>query len=246
MSQRDGTKTVASKQNEPLHKFLFLNLILIVNYYAEQKKKTIKSCVLYLTLCFSVPKQTWVHLAVTISKSNKTTAGYVNGVLKGSANSSFTGDWTFMANNHTVYDIGLKRDGGRAFHGHLKDLAVFSKVLSLEEINLFRKLIIKVVLSSNQAHYVVFNVCIFLEQVQFKRATNQIYFCLILNLQIYCASLYVFRYLDNFRTICLLNAYCLYMNLLAFTILIQYLLSLFVCGCQKLVSHYQQLPEDSL
>ena len=42
-----------------------------------------------------------------------------------------------MINSHTVYDIGLKRDTSSKFKGHIKDLAVFGKALSPDEINRF-------------------------------------------------------------------------------------------------------------
>ena len=82
----------------------------------------------------SVPRQTWFHLAITWKKDTKTMVGYVNGLVKGTYVSTFTGDMTYMTNSHNTYDIGFKRDSSQSIQGHVKDLAVFGRVLTAEEI----------------------------------------------------------------------------------------------------------------
>ena len=37
-------------------------------------------------------------------------------------------------NSHTVYDIGLKRDGSRTLRGYLRDLMIIGKALNEEEL----------------------------------------------------------------------------------------------------------------
>ena len=58
----------------------------------------------------------------------------MNGVLKTTKITLFDGDMTYMANSHSVYDVGLKKDDGVVLRGYLRDLAVFGKVLSSQEI----------------------------------------------------------------------------------------------------------------
>ena len=86
---------------------------------------------------FSLSRNTWIHLALTLSK--KTTSIkinlYVNCKLKGTSAGSFSEDMTYMKNGHVVYDVGLKRESGITFKGHLKDLAVFGKVLTQNMIS---------------------------------------------------------------------------------------------------------------
>ena len=74
---------------------------------------------------------------MTLSKKTTSTEGnvYVNGEFKGTRVSSFSGDMSYMTNSHVVYDVGLKRDSSTTFKGHLKDLAVFGKVLTQDMIS---------------------------------------------------------------------------------------------------------------
>ena len=82
----------------------------------------------------SLPEGVWIHFAITWSKTTKSSNFYVNGVLKTTKITLFDGDMTYMANNHSVYDVGLKKDDGVVLRGYLRDLAVFGKVLSSQEI----------------------------------------------------------------------------------------------------------------
>ena len=42
------------------------------------------------------------------------------------------------ANDHTVYDIGLKRDAWQTFKGHLRDLVIIGEALTAEELKKLR------------------------------------------------------------------------------------------------------------
>ena len=59
-----------------------------------------------------------------------------NGNLVASKNANYTDVIGLMKNNHTVYDIGMKRDGGSAltFKGFLKELMIFNRALNEEEL----------------------------------------------------------------------------------------------------------------
>ena len=85
---------------------------------------------------FSAYRRQWMHLAITLKKSTKTTRIYINSVLKTTHTSTNSHANTYMVNNHKVFDVGLKRDNieQRQFHGHLQDLAVFGRVLTQGEI----------------------------------------------------------------------------------------------------------------
>ena len=41
-------------------------------------------------------------------------------------------------NDHTVYDIGLKRDDWQTFKGHLRDLVIIGEALTAEEVRKLR------------------------------------------------------------------------------------------------------------
>ena len=41
-------------------------------------------------------------------------------------------------NDHTVYDIGLKRDAWQTFKGHLRDLVIIGGALTAEELRKLR------------------------------------------------------------------------------------------------------------
>ena len=44
-------------------------------------------------------------------------------------------DIYFKDNNHLVYDIGLSRNTGNKFKGHLRDLIVIGRALTGEELS---------------------------------------------------------------------------------------------------------------
>ena len=64
---------------------------------------------------------------------------FVNGKLMGTASGrSDLGSLDLMKNSHAVYDIGLKRDSVERFHGYIRDLHVFRKALTQEEMTFVR------------------------------------------------------------------------------------------------------------
>ena len=48
------------------------------------------------------------------------------------------GSLDLISNSDAVFDIGLKRDSGKKFYGYIRDLHVFRKVLTEEEMTLVR------------------------------------------------------------------------------------------------------------
>ena len=83
-------------------------------------------------LSFSLSRNTWIHLALTFSKNKTAVEGnfYVNGEFNGTRVKPCKGR-RYINNKHVVYDVGRRRkDSQTTLKCHLKDLAVFGKVLT--------------------------------------------------------------------------------------------------------------------
>lgn len=60
---------------------------------------------------------------------------YFNGEKVGDTTSSYQGhDIDLKLTNHTVYEIGFKKDTGELLQGSLRDLAVFLRTLSPADV----------------------------------------------------------------------------------------------------------------
>lgn len=78
-----------------------------------------------------------MHVAFTWSRENRIGKLYINGTEKSQETASSSGSLDLQPNDHTVFDIGLKRDslGESPFHGYLRDLMVIDRAISEEELN---------------------------------------------------------------------------------------------------------------
>ena len=76
-----------------------------------------------------------MHVAFTWSRDRKEGILYING-NKTDSKSVSNGPLDLIENNHTVFDIGLKRDSINkpTFDGYMRDLLVVDKALSEDEV----------------------------------------------------------------------------------------------------------------
>ena len=77
----------------------------------------------------------WMHVAFTWSRDRKEGILYIDGNKTGSESVS-NGPLDLIENDHTVFDIGLKRDSINkpTFDGYMRDLLVVDKALSGDEV----------------------------------------------------------------------------------------------------------------
>ena len=76
-----------------------------------------------------------MHVAFTWSRDGKEGILYIDGIIRG--NKTVSNDrLDLIKNDHTVFDIGLKRDnlGQPTFDGYMRDLNVVDKALSEDEV----------------------------------------------------------------------------------------------------------------
>lgn len=77
-------------------------------------------------------------MALTWSREGRTAKLYQNGTETGTeCIKDQAKDIDLNPNDHTVYDIGLKRDHPRknvTFHGYLRDLIVINRAITSEEV----------------------------------------------------------------------------------------------------------------
>ena len=86
-----------------------------------------------------MPLNQWVHIAASWNRDTVQGQVFVDGKLMVTTpGSSDLGSLDLMSNSHAVYDIDLKRDSGHKFYGYIRNLHVFRKVLTEEEMTLVR------------------------------------------------------------------------------------------------------------
>ena len=78
----------------------------------------------------------WVHVAVTWSQVSRIAKIFIDGIQSGSkdANSGLS-SYEIMSNSHTYYQVGIKKDSSETFYGFVRDLKVFKRLLTADEIN---------------------------------------------------------------------------------------------------------------
>ena len=76
-----------------------------------------------------------MHVAFTWSRDRKEGILYIDGIRTDST-SVYNGALDLIENDHTVFDIGLKRDSINkpTFDGYMRDLLVVDKALSGDEV----------------------------------------------------------------------------------------------------------------
>lgn len=74
-------------------------------------------------------------MAVTWDQNRRRATIFFNGKEKGAkvADTALS-SYGIMKNSHSYYQIGSKKDSGETFHGLIRNLKVFKKVLSNSEI----------------------------------------------------------------------------------------------------------------
>ena len=77
----------------------------------------------------------WQHVAFVWDREARKGRTYINGVLTGEQHATDGYSYDLVFNNHTVYDIGLKRDPNILFHGYLRDLMIIKRALAANEVH---------------------------------------------------------------------------------------------------------------
>ena len=76
----------------------------------------------------------WQHVAFVWDREARKGRTYINGVLTGEQPASNGSSYDLVSNNHTVYDIGLKRESNILFQGYLRDLMIIKRALAANEV----------------------------------------------------------------------------------------------------------------
>nr|XP_058961573.1 uncharacterized protein LOC131788501 [Pocillopora verrucosa] len=97
--------------------------------------------IVYPCIWKTIPNK-WMHVAFTWSRDRKEGILYIDGIGKDSKRVSH-GPLDLIENNHTVFDIGLKRDNMKipTFDGYMRDLLVVDKALSGDEVKYMKDIL---------------------------------------------------------------------------------------------------------
>ncbi len=78
----------------------------------------------------------WTHVVFTWNRKTRKGKLYFDGIQVGDTPSSYTGqDIDLNLTNHTMYEIGFKKDTGEVLQGLLRDLAVVLRTLSPGDVS---------------------------------------------------------------------------------------------------------------
>ena len=99
-------------------------------------------CVLFSHNQRKIIPNKWMHVAFTWSRDRKEGILYIDGIIEGSGRVSH-GPLDLIENDHTVFDIGLKRDSINkpTFDGYMRDLLVVDKALSGDEVKYMKDIL---------------------------------------------------------------------------------------------------------
>lgn len=84
-----------------------------------------------VTVAYTPPTGTWIHLAVTYASSGGTVKFYVNGAQQGTTQ---TGNPTSIFNGNTVLGVGADNAGNNTFDGLMDDVRMWTRTLSDTDI----------------------------------------------------------------------------------------------------------------
>ena len=124
---------------------LFFSCVILINKYTEKRRfaqSLIPFCVLFSHNQREIIPSKWMHVAFTWSRDRKEGILYIDGIIKGSKSVS-NGLLDLIENDHTVFDIGLKRDSMNkpTFDGYMRDLLVVDKALSGDEVKYMKDIL---------------------------------------------------------------------------------------------------------
>ena len=95
------------------------------------------SCCSYL-FRGSLQLNEWQHVAFVWDREALKGRTYINGDLTGKQHAHAADNgygYDLVSSNHTVYDIGLKRDSKVSLLGYLRDLLIIKRALAANEVH---------------------------------------------------------------------------------------------------------------
>ena len=127
------------------HSNVYPRAIYLPRMYIEKRRfaqSLIPFCVLFSHNQRKIIPSKWMHVAFTWSRDRKEGILYIDGIRMGGRRVS-NGPLDLIENNHTVFDIGLKRDSMHfpTFDGYMRDLLVVDKALSGDEVKYMKDIL---------------------------------------------------------------------------------------------------------
>lgn len=90
---------------------------------------------MFSTLFRAISYNVWVHVAVTWSQVSRIAKIFIDGKEAGSKTATAgLSSYEIMSNDHTYYQVGSKNDSSETFYGFVRDLKVFKRLLTANEI----------------------------------------------------------------------------------------------------------------
>lgn len=90
---------------------------------------------MFSTLFRAISYNVWVHVAVTWSQVSRIAKIFIDGKEAGSKTATAgLSSYEIMNNTHTYYQVGSKKDSSETFYGFVRDLKVFKRLLTANEI----------------------------------------------------------------------------------------------------------------
>ena len=127
------------------HSSVYPRAIYLPRMYIEKRRfaqSLIPFCVLFSHNQRKIIPNKWMHVAFTWSRDRKEGILYIDGIRTDSTSVN-NGALDLIENDHTVFDIGLKRDSINkpTFDGYMRDLLVVDKALSGDEVKYMKDIL---------------------------------------------------------------------------------------------------------
>ena len=127
------------------HSSVYPRAIYLPRMYIEKRRfaqSLIPFCVLFSHNQRKIIPNRWMHVAFTWSRDRKEGILYIDGIRTDSTSVN-NGALDLIENDHTVFDIGLKRDSINkpTFDGYMRDLLVVDKALSGDEVKYMKDIL---------------------------------------------------------------------------------------------------------